>query len=109
MLDCVPHAIGVKLPDGSFCELIPRNALLPARGTATFSLADKHQRGVTIQAVEEIEVNGTSDTTIHYEPMAKELFTFMLRRLTKEEFNVLDNRTIEVGMKLDAEGQFMVS
>jgi len=109
MLDCVPHAIGVQLSDGSFCQLIPRNTPLPARGSATFSLANKNQKGVTVFAVEEIEVNGTNDTTIYYEPMAKKRFTFMLCRLTKEELKELDNRTIEVGMKLDAEGQFMVS
>lgn len=109
MLDCVPHAIGVQLPDGSFCEVIPRNTPLPARGAATFVLADKQQKGVTIKAVEEIEVNGASETTIYYEPMAKEPFTFLLRRLTKEEMATMTSRSIEVGMKVDAEGQFMVS
>ncbi|CAJ1965399.1 unnamed protein product [Cylindrotheca closterium] len=109
MLDCLPHAIGVELPDGSFCEVIPRNAPLPARGSATFSLADKQQKGVTIKAVEEIKVNGTNDATINYEPMAREPFTFLLRRLTNEEMAAMDRRAIEVGMKVDAEGQFMVS
>lgn len=109
MLDCVPHAIGVQLPDGSFCEVIPRNTPLPARGAATFSLAAKQQKGVTIKAVEEIEVNGTNDSTIYYEPMSKEPFTFLLRRLTKEEMETMTSRGIEVGMKVDSAGQFMVS
>eukprot|EP00526_Cylindrotheca_closterium_P004939 CAMPEP_0113631500 /NCGR_PEP_ID=MMETSP0017_2-20120614/16370_1 /TAXON_ID=2856 /ORGANISM="Cylindrotheca closterium" /LENGTH=635 /DNA_ID=CAMNT_0000542013 /DNA_START=52 /DNA_END=1959 /DNA_ORIENTATION=- /assembly_acc=CAM_ASM_000147 len=109
MLDCVPHAIGVQLPDGSFCEVIPRNTPLPARGSATFSLADKAQKGITIKAVEEIEVNGANDTTIYYEPIGKEPFTFLLRRLAKEEMATMNSRSIEVGMKVDAAGQFMVS
>jgi molecular chaperone DnaK (HSP70) len=109
MLDCVPHAIGVALSNGEFCPVIPRNAPLPARGSATFTLADMEQKGVTIRAVEQIEVNGSNDTTIQYEPMAKEDFTFLLRRLSKKEMDEMENRTIEVGMKVDAEGQFMVS
>jgi hypothetical protein len=56
-----------------------------------------------------VEVNGSNDTTIQYEPMAKEDFTFLLRRLSKKEIDEMQNRTIEVGMKVDAQGQFMVS
>lgn len=111
MLDCVPHAIGVALPNGDFCPVIPRNTALPARGSATFALADMKQKGVTIRAVEQIEIVNGSDTdiTIQYEPMAKEDFTFLLRRLSKEEMDGMEHRTIELGMKVDGQGQFMVS
>jgi L1 cell adhesion molecule like protein len=106
MLDCVPHAIGVELPNGDFCEIIPRNAPLPARGSATFHLAGKEQQGVTIRAVEQIT---TSDHLTKYEPMAKEDFTFLLRRLSPQELKQVSLRSIEVGMKIDEEGRFVVS
>jgi molecular chaperone DnaK (HSP70) len=96
----------VALSNGELCPVIPRNAPLPAKGSGTFTLTDMEQKGVTIQALEEIEVNGSNDTTIQYKPMAKEEFTFLLQRLSKKE---MENRTIEVGMKVDAQWQFMVS
>eukprot|EP00980_Cylindrotheca_fusiformis_P020920 scaffold7942_cov111-Cylindrotheca_fusiformis.AAC.5 len=107
MLDCVPHAIGVELPNGNFCPVIPRNAPLPAKGSATFELADLTQKGVTIRAVEQIEnVDGSVQ---YYEPMAKEDFTFLLRRLLQQDLEGMTSRTIEVGMKVDDQGQFTVS
>jgi molecular chaperone DnaK (HSP70) len=112
MLDCVPHAIGVELPDGSFLELVARNAPLPARGSATFVLADNAQAGVTIRAVEQIVGSNTADTTnqYYYEPMAKEDFTFLLRRLAPDDDGQLeDSRSIEVGMMVDTDGKFIVS
>lgn len=110
MLDCVPHAIGVQLPSadgkqqdgGGFVEIIPRNTLLPAMGSATFVLADKHQAGVTINAVEEVDPK-------KYEPMSKEHFSFVLRKLSKSQSEKISQRTIQVGMKLDTDGRFIVS
>ena len=102
MLDCIPHAIGVKLDDGSFCPILARNAKLPAIGHVTFTLATKDQPGVTISAVEQI-----SDTQL--EPMSRDAFTFLLHRLTPQEFEKLSQRTIEVGMKVDTDGKFIVS
>mmetsp|Transcript_2244 Transcript_2244/g.2559 ORF Transcript_2244/g.2559 Transcript_2244/m.2559 type:complete len:739 (-) Transcript_2244:419-2635(-) len=101
MLDCVPHAIGVQL-DNRFLEIIPRNTLLPAIGSATFLLANKYQAGVTIRAVEKVDV----DT---YEPMSKEDFAFLLRKLSPTQFEGISERTIQVGMKLDTDGRFIVS
>ena len=101
MLDCIPHAIGVQL-DNRFIEIIPRNTLLSAIGSATFILANKYQAGITIRAVEQVDV----DT---YEPMSKEDFTFLLRKLTPTQFENMSERTIQVGMKVDREGRFIVS
>mmetsp|Transcript_299 Transcript_299/g.727 ORF Transcript_299/g.727 Transcript_299/m.727 type:complete len:703 (+) Transcript_299:36-2144(+) len=108
MLDCVPHAIGVLLScadrtqNRGFVEVIPRNTLLPAMGSATFVLANKHQAGVTIQAVEEVGLD-------NYEPMSKEDFSFVLRRFSKAKLENISERTIQVGMKLDSNGRFIVS
>lgn len=113
MLDCIPHAIGVLLGEqegenrGTFIEILKRNASLPARGSTTFTLADKSQPGVTIRAVEKI--GQTKDGEPLYEDMAKEPFTFLLRRLSKEQLVELTHRSIEVGMKVDMDGQFIVS
>lgn len=102
MLDCVPHAIGVELPNGTFRELIPRNMPLPARGFATFELADKYQQGVSIRAVEHVGSN-------KLEPMSRDDFTFLLRRLSADILDGLKTRTIQIGMKVDTGGQFTVS
>jgi hypothetical protein len=100
MLDCIPHAIGVALPhDAGFVEILPRNAPLPAKGSATFVLADPRQKGVSIKAVEVVG----SDV---YEPMAAEDFTFLLKRL---DDTTLTSRSIQVGMMVDTQGQFIVS
>lgn len=106
MLDCIPHAIGVLLAgdDSTFVEILPRNAPLPAQGSTTFTLADKLQPGVTIQAVEKI----STDPPV-YEPMREEPFTFLLRRLPKSDLDIVPTRSIEVGMKIDTEGRFIVS
>lgn len=109
MLDCVPHAIGVQLTsadgtkqNGGFVEIIPRNTLLPAIGSATFVLANKYQAGVTIRAVEEVGPET-------YELMNKEDFSFVLRKLSQTQFEKISERTIQIGMKLDTNGQFIVS
>lgn len=115
MLDCIPHAIGVLLQDkddhdnatsssSRFVEVLKRNAPLPAMGSTTFTLADKFQPGVTIQVVERVDMNRAV-----YEPIAREPFTFLLRRLSKDEYEKITTRTIEVGMKVDQEGRFTVS
>ena len=112
MLDSLPHAIGVQVgsDDGrdgqlKFIPILKRNARLPAFGSATFSLANVRQAGVTIRAVEQI---GEGNELV-FEPMAKEDFTFMLRRLPEEELSKLSERSIEVGMKVDTDGRFIVS
>jgi molecular chaperone DnaK (HSP70) len=132
MLDCVPHSIGVLLSSGrndtngndfgdTFVEIIPRNAPLPAKGTATFVLANKRQPGVTIKAVEQIfcdidRHDGTNNifgrntrTGTLYETMRKEDFTFLLRRLTSDEFSSMSSRSIEIGMMVNTDGSFVVS
>lgn len=113
MLDCVPHAIGVlqhNPTDGSekFVEIIRRNQPLPAKGFVTFSLADKEQRGVTIHAVESIGEDASRRRSV-YEPVSKEPFNFLLRRLTKEQFERMESRSIQVGMKVEQDGKFIVS
>lgn len=103
MLDCTPHSIGVELPErGGFVEIIPHNTPLPAQGSATFVLADLSQAGVTIHAVEEVG-EGV------YEPMNREGFTFLLRRLPPLEMEQMEERSIQVGMKVDVDGKFIVS
>lgn len=115
MLDCIPHAIGVLLGEQRgeeqphFVEILKRNASLPAKGSAIFTLASSSQPGVTIKVVEKIsaEVEGVGEAI--YEPMAREPFTFLLHRLTKEQQATLSHRSIEVGMKVDTEGKFTIS
>jgi molecular chaperone DnaK (HSP70) len=110
MLDCTPHAIGAELANGHFVEIIPRNTPLPARGSATFVLADKYQAGVTIRAVEHVgQKDDDDDDDDKYEPMAEEDFSFLLRRLLPQDYQNMSERSIQVGMKLDTQGQFMVS
>jgi molecular chaperone DnaK (HSP70) len=131
MLDSIPHAIGVLVGHGgsgdddneqdesskanhvssTFVSILKRNARLPAMGFATFALADPRQPGVTIRAVEQI---GDDEHPV-YEPLSKEDFTFLLRRLPEPELQQLieqdppQPRTIEVGMKMDTDGKFIVS
>ena len=118
MLDSTPHAIGVDVGGGVFCEVIPRNTRLPAMGSATFTLATKTQPGVSIAAVERIDENNTnnnnnnnnaSQTTVTLEKLGD--FTFLLRRLPPNELETLpdDIRTIQVGMQVDPDGKFIVS
>ena len=117
MLDSIPHAIGVQVGGRNedvsivdrrknFIPILKRNARLPAFGSAKFVLADVRQPGVTIRAVEQI---GEKEEEYALEPMSKEDFTFMLRRLPEEELQELSERTIEVGMKVDTDGKFIVS
>lgn len=111
MLDCIPHSIGAQLANDYFVEIIPRNTPLPACGSATFVLADKYQPGVTIRAAEYIRQEGRDDLANDYklEPMAKEDFSFLLRRLPPEDYKRISERSVQVGMKVDKQGRFIVS
>jgi molecular chaperone DnaK (HSP70) len=115
MLDSTPHAIGVHVGGGVFCQVIPRNTRLPAMGSATFTLATKTQPGVSIAAVERIDENNTNNNndsqTINNTLEKLGDFTFLLRRLPPKELEMLPNgtRTIQVGMQVDPDGKFIVS
>ena len=105
MLDSVPHAIGVLLPDPyqTFVEIIPRDAPLPASGSAIFYLANVEQPGVSFTAVEQVRESGDSY------PVLGE-FTFLLARLSKDQASVLQGRRpIEIRMTLEESGKFLVS
>jgi molecular chaperone DnaK (HSP70) len=109
MLDSTPHAIGVDVGGGVFCEVIPRNTRLPAMGSATFTLATKTQPGVSIAAVERIDENNNDSQTVTLEKLGD--FTFLLRRLPPKDLEALPDgiRTIQVGMQVDPDGKFIVS
>eukprot|EP00934_Nitzschia_sp_Nitz4_P001882 Nitzschia sp. Nitz4//scaffold99_size76975//59186//61216//NITZ4_005582-RA/size76975-processed-gene-0.52-mRNA-1//-1//CDS//3329560868//1882//frame0 len=124
MLDCLPHAIGVLLGGTNaresssgddaqqeskvnFVEILKRNAPLPARGSSKFSLADKRQNGVSLEAVEMVGFDRNGVPV--YEPIAREPFTFLLRRLPASTLQTLKVRSVEVGMSLGSDGQFTVS
>jgi molecular chaperone DnaK (HSP70) len=102
MLDTVPHAIGVRLSEAHFIEVIKKGSPLPATGFAPFQLADARQAGVTVQAVEQVDIET-------YESIGD--FTFLLHRMTKAQLANLGNdaRLVDVGMKLNAQGEFVVS
>jgi molecular chaperone DnaK (HSP70) len=123
MLDALPHSIGVWIdPDipndgsgapyekgdilhgsesrGHYVEILEKDAPLPAKGSATFTLANIDQFGVTVVAVERIGV----DT---YQCMG--VFTFLLHRLDLQLAFNNDPRQIEVGMTLESNGKFVVS
>jgi molecular chaperone DnaK (HSP70) len=123
MLDTMPHAIGVMLPgrcddysdeeDKRFVEILPRDTPLPARGYATFYVADLDQKGVTISAVEFIAEPG-DERRRQYQPVGD--FTFLLHRLTDSQKEAIRNsgerpglRPVDVGMTLDTDGAFQVS
>jgi molecular chaperone DnaK (HSP70) len=102
MLDTVPHAIGILTPAGDFVEVIPRNASLPASGSAVFELADVYQPGISLAAVEEVDGG-----RIH--PKVGD-FSFLLVRLPKHKIASLQGRrSIEVRMVLRQGGEFLVS
>lgn len=103
MLDTVPHAIGVLLPESeTFVEIIPRDAPLPAFGAAMFQMASPQQPGVTVVAVEQVE-----DGQLY--PKLGE-FTFLLARLPETKVEALgEKRSIEIRMSLFESGDFRVS
>ncbi|KAL7508151.1 hypothetical protein ACHAXN_005238 [Cyclotella atomus] len=123
MLDALPHSIGVWVdPDtsndgsgapyekgdilhesgskGRYVEILEKDTPLSAKGSATFTLANADQFGVTVVAVERIGL----DT---FQCMG--VFTFLLHRLDRELAVNNDTRQIEVGMILESNGKFIVS
>jgi molecular chaperone DnaK (HSP70) len=122
MLDALPHSIGVwvdpatsgdggvpynkgdilhsDMIQGHYIEILEKDSPLPARGSATFTLANVKQFGVTVVAVERIGV----DT---FQCMG--VFTFLLHRLDVQQLTLCDSRQIEVGMVLENDGRFIVS
>jgi molecular chaperone DnaK (HSP70) len=102
MLDAVPHAIGALVGGNAFVEILPKDASLPANGYATFQLADVHQAGVTVIAVENVG---------DYLPFSKVgEFTFLLHKLTEKQHRQLDGpRSVDIGMTLKVNGEFVVS
>eukprot|EP00804_Cyclotella_cryptica_P030988 CCRYP_013574-RA/>CCRYP_013574-RA protein AED:0.34 eAED:0.34 QI:0/-1/0/1/-1/1/1/0/779 len=128
MLDALPHSIGVWVDSrnpsdgngapvakgdilhavesggnvkGHYVEILQKDSPLPAKGSATFTLANMDQFGVTIVAVEQIGVNT-------FQCMG--VFTFLLHRLDIQKLaQVSPARQVEVGMVLETNGQFMVS
>lgn len=124
MLDTCPYSIGVLIrynnndehnehqESSSYVEIISKDSTLPAANYATFQLADANQRGVTITAVEMIEEDDDEDHNrkTSYNVMGE--FTFLLHRLTSQQIaTMLPNniRSIDVGMTLKEDGQFIVS
>jgi molecular chaperone DnaK (HSP70) len=135
MLDTNPHPIGVlttstTTPDASsssssnkfiynFVEILHRDETLPAAHSARFVLADLHQPGVTVRAVEKIGSENSSEPgTITERTLAKQYndlgeFTFLLHRLTTQQERILLEgdgiRSVEIGMTLKENGEFIVS
>jgi molecular chaperone DnaK (HSP70) len=102
MLDALPHSIGVELDNGEFLPILDRDAQLPAVGCATFALADVHQPGVTVVAVEDV------GDGLPLERIGE--FSFLLRRLDDQERDKLnDRRTVDIGMTMEPSGEFIVS
>lgn len=107
MLDALPHTIGVLVSTGDDDELyvpiLEKGTALPAMNYASFHLADKGQKGVTIIAVEDVGED---------QPLQRiGEFNFLLRRLSEETLVSLGNatRSIDVGMTVDIDGRFIVS
>jgi molecular chaperone DnaK len=106
MLDAVPHAIGVSVVLGGksneFVEILHKDASLPANGYATFQLANAHQAGVTVIAVEDVGEN------LPFSKLGD--FTFLLHKLTQKQRKELgDTRSVDIGMTLKENGEFVVS
>lgn len=127
MLDALPHSIGVWVgvsnaggngeangapyskgdiihmqndsADGHYVQILQKDNPLPAKGSATFTLANTTQPGVTIVAVEHI----AEDT---FQCMG--VFNFLLHRLLDESLST-GVRQVEVGMVLETSGKFVVS
>jgi molecular chaperone DnaK (HSP70) len=101
MMDTNPHPIGVyNTTSSTFVEIIAAGAPLPAQGSATFTLADAKQPGVSLRAVERVGAD-------QYETLGD--FTFLLRRLDNAAASVATARTVEITMTLKNTGEFIVS
>lgn len=111
MLDTVPHAVGALLSsdntDASFVPIIPRDAPLPASGSAVFQLADPLQPGFTVTAVEQVMDDDDDDQRRFLYPKLGE-FTFLLARPSRGTA-LNGSRSIEVIMTLRQSGEFVVS
>ena len=106
MLDTVPHAIGALIGDRHFVEILSKDATLPAKGFATFQLADVKQPGVTVTAVERVGKHEGVD--LAHSKLGD--FTFLLHRLTSQQLSDLKGvRSIDIGMTLTENGEFIVS
>jgi molecular chaperone DnaK (HSP70) len=102
MLDALPHSIGVQMDNDAFLPILDKDAQLPAMGYATFALADVHQPGVTVVAVEDV------GEELPLERIGE--FTFLLRRLSEEELSKLNGtRTVNIGTTMETSGEFVVS
>jgi molecular chaperone DnaK (HSP70) len=127
MLDTTPYSIGVLLNPGaqksglvddddtlenssstSFVEILPQGASLPAAGYATFVLADVGQAGISLIAAEQIGDSSATDTNQKRYNVLGE-FTFLLHRLSKSELTRMKVRSVDVGMTLKENGEFVVS
>ena len=114
MLDALPHPIGVLIPSGDgndteemYQPILHANSPLPSMGYATFELADIHQKGITIVAVEDVSED------LPLERIGE--FTFLLHRLSADQVQNLPSskgnrkRCVDVGMTVDTDGKFIVS
>ena len=101
MLDCLPHSIGVQLPNDNFVEILPRYSTLPSNGYSTFTLASSAQPGITLNVVESIQSHGGIN---FFEPI--KTFTFLLHRTTQKQTS---KRSVDVGMTMETNGKLIVS
>jgi molecular chaperone DnaK (HSP70) len=107
MLDALPHTIGVLVSMGveneTYIPILESGMALPAMNYASFKLADIYQKGVTIVAVEDV------GDDLPLQRIGE--FNFLLHRLSRKQLISLDNgeRTIDVGMTVDADARFIVS
>jgi hypothetical protein len=71
-------------------------------GYATFALADVHQPGVSVMAVEHV------GDDLPLENIGE--FSFLLRRISGQELDMLNKkRTVDIGMTMEPSGEFIVS
>jgi molecular chaperone DnaK (HSP70) len=120
MLDTSPHPIGVLTATDNFVEILPAQATLPAKGFATFTLADPRQRGVTVRAVERVWLDerysdSKNKQKKRQQQQQRELFvplgefTFLLHRLPNHDPRTTSSRSVDIGMVLRTNGEFVVS
>jgi molecular chaperone DnaK (HSP70) len=84
---------------GYYVPILDKDAPLPAKGNAAFTLADVKQPGVTVIAVEQI---GPGDI---FQCMG--VFDFLLYRLEHNDDSKV--RQVKIGMALEESGEFTVS
>ena len=101
MLDCLPHSIGIQLPNDNFVEILPKYSTLPSNGYSTFTLASSAQPGITLNVVERIQSHGNVS---FFEPI--KTFTFLLHRITQKKASI---RSVDVGMTMETNGKLIVS